>query len=163
MAILGKNAIGLGGFGDLELSRALTNEAYLETHARLLGGQVLYRLQTTNASLTEFAVALSYYANKEVRALVAVQEESDTRRFGPFDSSAYSTRWAAASAIEGRLTNNGWHVLKVKDDKLLFISDLDRQALLTGQEQVELPPTPPSLPERVTQQNSAAVPKSDYE
>lgn len=144
MLFLGRNAIGLSGFGPLSIRQALTNRTHFQTQARLLGGQKLYSLKTANASLQQFVVALSYYANKEVLVLGEPQEEWETNTLGPFDSTAYRTRFGAASAIENRLRLAGWHLLRLTDGTLMFVSDTDRKHLVDGAPLIGMPSSPSS-------------------
>lgn len=139
MAVLGRNAIGLGGLGRFDLERSLTNRAHLEIHARLLAGQKFYHLRTTNASLGDFMVALSYYANKEV-LLLGQPEGTWAGRFGPFDSTASATRYGAASAIKERLVEAEWHLLRLADGKLMIVSEADRRRLVPGEPMAHPPP-----------------------
>jgi hypothetical protein len=141
MSFLGRNAISLAGIGPLHVRQALTNSAHLDVQARLLVGQKLYRLQTTNASLGQLMIALSYYANKEVMVLTE-PEDAWAGRFGPFDSTAYATRHEAANAIKQQLNNANWHLLRLTDGKLMFVSEADRKLLLTGHPLVPMPPPP---------------------
>jgi hypothetical protein len=111
----------------------------VETQAKLLVGRQLYLLQTTNASLGELMIALSYYVNREVLVL-GEPDDAWAGQFGPFDSTLYGTRYRAARGIEQVLKGGGWHVLRLTDGKLMLLAETDRQRLTVGKPMVLVPP-----------------------
>lgn len=142
--LMGGGAMALGGFGQFEMRQALTNPVHLTTHARLAAGQKLHTLTTSNASLGQALVALSFQANREV-LLVDPPEQHWVGTLGHFDSTVYATRWDVAVAIERLLKTAGWRVVAATDGNLLIVRE-DRLAELESRGSAPAAPKPPPLP-----------------
>jgi hypothetical protein len=138
--MLGRNAMAFSAPGPLLISKALTNRNELELQGRLLVGEKVYSLVTTNASLAQLAVGFAHFARCKV-IVPGEPDEADAPRLGAFDSRNYRNRRKAAKAIEKILDRFGYRIVRLKDGPVAFVADSDYEVLLTGKSRLA-PPVP---------------------
>jgi hypothetical protein len=120
------------GPGPFELLKATKDPAYLKMRGQLLFGAKLHSLTTTNASLGELAAAFASYANCRTVIVPGEPQEVFAGRFGIFNSSRFSTRWRAAGGITKLLADAGWHVVRLTDGSIAFVSQYGYELLLAA-------------------------------
>jgi hypothetical protein len=120
------------GPGPAKLASLVNSLGYFKLRMRLMFGAKLYRLATTNASLSDLSQALAAFTCASGVIAPGDFWQLGRHEFGSFNSDPYGMRWSAARAIGRTLQDAGWRVLGASDGKLIVVSQGTAELLLAA-------------------------------